>query len=656
LALWSLHAEDGSRLWLRHSTEAAALVTTTHASAVDPTVSLALKELRQGWRGQPVDLRLEPDDSLGEEGFKIENTALQLRLTAAHPQGLLYGAFHLLRLQECGREVHSEQQKPVVALRILNHWDNPDGTVERGYAGRSLWDWGALPDSLSSRYAAYARANASVGINGTVLNNVNASPTVLCDSTLHRVRALADVFRPYGLRVYLSVNFATPMALGELTTADPLNPDVRRWWRNKVAEIYRLIPDFGGFLVKANSEGQPGPCDFGRTHADGANMLAEALQPYGGLVMWRAFVYNPGDADRAKQATAEFAPLDGKFLANVVVQVKNGPIDFQPREPAHPLFYHMPHTALMAEWQITQEYLGQANHLVYLAPMWREFLAEVPVTSMQAVAGVANIGTDVNWCGHPFAAANWYAFGRLTWQPSLTADSIATEWVAQTFGTEPALAAALVPMMSASREAAVNYMMPMGLHHLFAWGHHYGPEPWCNVPGARADWLPPYYHKADAKGIGFDRTASGSNAVAQYPDSVARLIASPATCPERWLLWFHHLPWGYELSEGRSLWDELCLHYQAGVDAVRDFRRTWIAVRPYVDAERYADVARRLQTQEEDAVWWRDACLLYFRTFARRPFPDGVETPKRTLEELQHVQLPISNYECPSSDMLRKWR
>ncbi len=652
--MFALRAEDGSRLWLRQTTSASALVSTPDAP-LHPTTQLAADELRHGWRGGPIDMRLDARIR-GEEAFRIESTALQIRLTAATPTGLLYGAYHLLRLQECGRPVEAELQSPVFERRILNHWDNPDGTVERGYAGRSLWDWSALPDSLSPRYAAYARACASIGINGTVLNNVNASPTVLTDSTLQRVKALADVFRPYGLRVYLSVNFASPMALGDLKTADPRQPAVARWWRQKVQEIYRLIPDFGGFLVKANSEGQPGPCDYGRSHAEGANMLAEVLQPYGGIVMWRAFVYSPTDADRAKQATEEFAPLDGKFLSNVIIQIKNGPIDFQPREPVHPLFYHMPKTALMAEWQITQEYLGQSNHLVYLAPMWQEFLEDVPAEQLTAVAGVANIGTDPNWCGHPFAAANWYAFGRMAWEPTLTPDSIATEWVAQTFGTDQALRQALVPMMTASREAAVNYMMPLGLHHLFAWGHHYGPEPWCDVPGARADWLPPYYHRADARGIGFDRTQTGSNAVGQYPDTMAERWADPATCPQQYLLWFHHLPWDYELSDGRTLWDDLCLHYQAGVDAVRDFRRTWITVHPWVDAERYADVARRLEVQEADAVWWRDACLLYFQTFSKRPFPAGVEKPGHELDSLRNIKLPISNYECPSAGMLRAVR
>jgi alpha-glucuronidase len=628
---------------------------------------LAADELRRGWRGGPIDLRLVSPSELVQayntapeaplaEAFRIENTALQIRLYATTPVGLLYGAYHLLRLQECGRPVTATLQVPTFPLRLLNHWDNPDGTVERGYAGRSLWQWSELPDRLSPRYAAYARACASVGINGTVLNNVNASPTVLCDSTLRRVRALADLFRPYGLKVYLSVNFATPLALGELRTADPLDPAVRRWWRSKVEEIYRLIPDFGGFLVKANSEGQPGPCDYGRTHAEGANMLAEALQPHGGIVMWRAFVYNPGSSDRAAQATEEFAPLDGKFLSNVIVQIKNGPIDFQPREPAHPLFYHMPHTRLMAEWQITQEYLGQSNHLVYLAPMWREFLDEVPADGLTALAGVANIGTDTNWCGHPFAAANWYAFGRMAWTPTLSPDSIASEWVMQTFGSDPALRTALVPLMSSSREAAVDYMMPLGLHHLFAWGHHYGPEPWCDIPGARPDWMPSYYHRADARGLGFDRTATGSNALAQYPETIAAEIADPATCPAKWLLWFHHLSWDYELADGRTLWDELCLHYQAGVDAVRDYRRTWASLRNYVDEERFADVTRRLQIQEEDAVWWRDACLLYFQTFSRRSFPAGVQKAVHQLDTLRTVQLPISNFECPTEAQLKAVR
>ena len=543
----------------------------------------------------------------------------------------------------------SVTEQPVYDLRILNHWDNPDGTVERGYAGRSLWNWEELPGTLSPRYEAYARANASVGINGTVLNNVNASPQVLATGSLEKVKALADVFRPYGIKVYLSVNFASPIQLGKLDTADPLDKEVIRWWRRKVKEIYTLIPDFGGFLVKANSEGQPGPCDFGRTHAEGANMLADALKPYGGIVMWRAFVYSPTDSDRAKQAYLEFMPLDGQFHDNVIVQIKNGPIDFQPREPYSPLFTAMKQTSMMVEFQITQEYLGFSNHLAYLAPLWEEFFGEVRPDRLKAVAGVANIGTDVNWCGHHFAQANWYAFGRLAWNPSLTSDRIADEWLRQTFTSQPAFVRPVKEMMLQSREAVVNYMMPLGLHHQFAWGHHYGPEPWCSVPGARPDWLPSYYHKADKEGIGFDRSSKGSDAVSQYPDSLRQIYNDEATCPEIYLLWFHHVPWQHQMKSGRTLWGELCHAYDRGVRQVRGFQEVWDSVEPFVDVRRFREVQSKLKIQMRDAVWWKDACLLYFQTFSGMPIPAGIERPVHELEDMKRFRLEISNYECPES-------
>ena len=562
-------------------------------------------------------------------------------------------------MQETGQNVVEAQttENPAYNLRILNHWDNMDRTVERGYAGQSLWNWEELPNTLSDRYKEYARANASIGINGTVLNNVNASPKILSAEYLQKVKALADIFRPYGLRVYLSVNFASPMALDSLSTADPLDKEVIRWWKNKVKEIYRIIPDFGGFLVKANSEGQPGPCDFGRTHAEGANMLADALKPYKGIVMWRAFVYSPSDADRAKQAYLEFEPLDGQFRNNVIVQVKNGPIDFQPREPYSPLFGAMQHTPLMAEFQVTQEYLGHSNHLAYLAPMWKEFFEFVAPASLKAVAGVANIGTDANWCGHTFAQANWYAFGRLAWQPSLSSGNIADEWLKQTFGSQPSdISAQLKKMMLDSHEAVVNYMMPLGLHHIFAWGHHYGPEPWCSIPGARPDWLPSYYHRADKQGIGFDRSSKGSNAVAQYPETLAKQYDKIDTCPEEYLLWFHHVPWSHRMKSGRSLWDELCHHYDNGVRQVRDFQKIWDAAEKYIDAERFHEVQSKLKIQARDAVWWKDACLLYFQEFSGMPIPYEIERPIHELKDLQKVHLPISNYECPTKELLNKNR
>lgn len=651
LTLW---AEDGSRLWLRQTPVNQASVCCLVTS---PTLTVAREELAALWKGGEVDLQLCADEThrrLGKEGYTIRTSEGKTVLEAATEQGLLYATYHLLRLQAEGADCTrlDIQEKPAFDIRVLNHWDNLDGTIERGYAGRSLWKWEDLTDSVSARYREYARANASVDINGTVLNNVNASPEILSSDYLQKVRKLADVFRPYGIKVYLSVNFASPMKLGGLSTADPLDEEVARWWKEKVQEIYGLIPDFGGFLVKANSEGQPGPCDYGRTHAEGANMLAEALKPYGGIVMWRAFVYSPSDADRAKQAYLEFQPLDGRFRDNVMVQVKNGPIDFQPREPYSPLFGAMPHTPLMVEFQITQEYLGHSNHLAYLATMWNEFYRYVQPSSLKGVAGVVNVGDNVNWCGHDFAQANWYAYGRLAWNPDLSAEEIAREWLAQTFTTDRRFVEPMTQVMMESREAVVDYMMPLGLHHIFAWGHHYGPEPWCEVPGARADWLPSYYHQADKEGLGFDRSRTGSDAVSQYPDSLARVFDSLEQCPEEYLLWFHHVNWNQKLRSGRSLWDELCYKYQKGVDEVRAFQRIWKDMQPYVDAERYQAVAERLDIQARDAVWWKDACLEYFRTFSKKKYPEGVEPPVFTLKELKKVKLPISNYECPTSGML----
>ena len=647
-------AENGTNLWLRQEPSCQATVVCDIAS---PIIDVARKELASLWKGGKVILRISADREhygLGDEGYTIRSAGNDIILESSAEKGLLYAAYHLLRLQaeenDCKNLNISES--PLYEYRILNHWDNLDGTIERGYAGHSLWKWDELPVKISSSYEMYARANASIGINGTVLNNVNASVEILSDEYLVKVKALSDVFRPYGIKVYLSVNFASPIKLGGLPTADPLDKEVSEWWKNKVHDIYSLIPDFGGFLVKANSEGQPGPCDYGRTHAQGANMLASALKPYGGIVMWRAFVYSPTDDDRAKQAYLEFKPLDGKFLDNVIVQVKNGPIDFQPREPYSPLFGSMPHTPLMAEFQIAQEYLGHSNHLAYLAPMWKEFYKYVSPYFIKAVAGVSNIGDDTNWCGNDFAQANWYAFGRLAWNPALSSSQIATEWIVQTFTDEPEFLVPVNRMMLDSRETVVDYMMPLGLHHIFAWNHHYGPEPWCEIPGARADWLPSYYHRADKVGLGFDRTTSGSDAVSQYPDSLAAVFNSLDSCPEEYLLWFHHVPWGYKLKSGNNLWDELCYKYQSGVDKAHEFCEIWKQMSPYIDKERYEAVARRLKIQADDAVWWKDACLEYFRTFSRMKYPSGVDKPVYRLKELKKVKLPISNYECPTEEIL----
>lgn len=571
---------------------------------------------------------------------------------ASSPVTRLYCLAHRERLNRMGIEVSEViEESPRFARRILNHWDNLDGTIERGYAGRSIWRWDQLPDSVSPRYEEYARFCASVGINGAVLNNVNASSKILSQEYLVKVAKIADVLRPYGIQVYLSANFAAPMQLDSLPTADPLDKQVSRWWQRKADEIYRLIPDFGGFLVKANSEGQPGPCDFGRSHADGANMMARALKKHGGIVMWRAFVYSPADADRAKQAYLEFQPLDGKFDDNVIVQIKNGPIDFQPREPVSPLLLAMPQTKTMPELQITQEYLGMSNHLVFLAPMWEEFFDLVDPSTQSALAGVANVGDAANFTAHPFARANWYAFGRLAWDPTLTSEQIAREWIATDLGvTDPAVTDKIAKIMLGSHEAAVNYMMPMGLHHIFAFGHHYGPEPWCDVPGARADWLPKYYLRADSLGVGFDRSPSGSNAVAQYPDSLARLYADPATCPEKYLLWFHHLPW-------TRVWEPLCRHYEAGYQSALSMLSDWDSLRADIpDPALWADVRGRLMTQARDAQWWKDACLEYFSSFHGLPYPAGVTPAVHTLDDLRRIQLGIDNYTCPSPSLLNTLR
>lgn len=647
-------AENGSNLWLRQEPSCQATVV---CDITSPVIDVARKELASLWKGGEVILRISADREhygLGDEGYTIRSAGNDIILESSAEKGLLYAAYHLLRLQAEGNDCKNLNisESPLYEYRILNHWDNIDGTVERGYAGKSLWKWEELPTVISPAYEKYARANASVGINGTVLNTVNASVEILSDKYLAKVKALSDIFRPYGIKVYLSVNFASPMKLGGLDTADPMDEEVAEWWKRKVHEIYSLIPDFGGFLVKANSEGQPGPCDYGRTHAQGANMLASALKPYGGIVMWRAFVYSPTDDDRAKQAYLEFKPLDGKFLDNVIVQVKNGPIDFQPREPYSPLFGSMPHTPLMVEFQITQEYLGHSNHLAYLAPMWKEFYEYVSPYSIKAVAGVANIGDDVNWCGHDFAQSNWYAFGRLAWNPELSSSQIAREWLVQTFTDESEFLNPVEEMMLESREAVVDYMMPLGLHHIFAWNHHYGPEPWCEIPGARADWLPSYYHCADREGIGFDRTTTGSDAVSQYPDSLAAVFNSLSSCPEEFLLWFHHVSWDYKLKSDNTLWDELCYKYQTGVDKAQEFCEVWNQMSDYVDSERYQAIANRLKIQADDAVWWKDACLEYFRTFSRMKYPSGVDKPVFRLKELKKVKLPISNYECPSEDIL----
>jgi len=617
--------------------------------------------------GEPaVNAEVIVDSTLDirNDGFMIKDGPEGRRIMARTEVGALYGTYALQRLERTGKADGQLDimEEPAYERRILNHWDNLDNTIERGYAGWSIWHWGEpVPVELIKEYA---RLNASIGINGSVLNNVNATPEMLHRDNLERVAEIADVMRPYGVHVYLSVNFSSPAALGGLATSDPLVPEVRQWWADKVAEIYGLIPDFGGFLVKANSEGLPGPQDFGRTHADGANMLADALRPYDGIVMWRAFVYAPNSADRANQAYDEFVPLDGQFRDNVIVQIKNGPVDFQPREPFSPLFGGMSRTAMMVEFQITQEYLGFSNHLVYLPPLFEECLdsdtycsgpgstiADITTGKVYpeaynttAIAGVANIGRDKNWCGHYFAQSSWYGFGRLAWNPYLSSEEIAREWLVQTFTSEDGFVEPMLDMMMTSRETAVDYMMPLGLHHIFAGGHHYGPEPWYEPEGARLDWLPKYYHQADSEGIGFDRTRNGSCNVDQYHEPLASMYNSLETCPEELLLWFHHIPWDHKMSSGRTFWDEMCHRYDRGIKTVRRYQAIWEDAKPYVDAGRWEAVREKLAIQESDARWWRDACVQYFGEFSGMPVPADVEQPERPLEELKKIKLNMLHH------------
>ena len=636
IAGWSTaNAEDGSHLWLR-------LNTVSNPTTITGVKGTAMTELQTYWQGAPVVLKRQK--GLAKDGYTIKSQGDKIVIAAANDAGLLYGAYHLLRLQQTGNTtaLFDISEKPFYDLRILNHWDNPDGTCERGFAGKSIF-LNPNPERLKM----YARANASVGINGTVLNNVNAKPEALSTASLEKTKSIADQLRPYGIRVYLSINFASPIKVGGLPTADPLDKKVVGWWKEKVNEIYKLIPDFGGFLVKANSEGEPGPQDFGRTHADGANMLAGVLKPHKGIVMWRAFVYAPQSPDRANQAYLEFMPLDGQFADNVIIQIKNGPVDFQPREPYSPLFTAMQKTQMMVEFQLTQEYLGAANHLVYLAPMWQEFFSFVKPSSLRAMAGVANIGDDINWCGHHFAQANWYAFGRAAWNPALTPKEIADEWLAQTFTDNPSFVSTVSQLMLDSREAAVSYMMPLGIHHIFAGVHHYGPEPWYSPKGLRADWTPPYYHKADAVGLGFNRTLTGSANVKQYPEALCQLYNDINTCPENLLTWFHHVPWNHKMKSGRTFWDELCHKYADGVHETRRFLAMWDAMQSYVDAQRFSEVQRKLRIQTRDSEWWRDACLLYFQTFSHRSIPQDVEHPVHNLDEMMNFRIPISMYENP---------
>ena len=652
--LTSLHVSaqsDGSQLWLgKQYANSCQVISQLPDNA---TAKIAKQELENNWRGKNVELKIDKALNLGE-GYNIyarpaqqgDNIQYEATITASNPIGLLYGAYELIRLQNTdayntgsGNQQNfskaiDETEKPQVGLRILNHWDNLDGSIERGYAGKSIFKWeeiklgkngkgGSISKSLHDRLITYARANASLGINGSVLNNVNASPKMMTAEYINKVKVIANILRPYGIRVYLSINFASPMALGYTKTADPLDKKVQQWWKKKAKEIYATIPDFGGFLVKANSEGQPGPGDYHRTHADGANMLADAVKPYGGIIMWRSFVYgaNHKGEDRVKQAVSEFKGMDGKFRDNVILQSKNGPLDFQPREPYAPIFDNIKQTPQIAELQITQEYLGQSKHLTYLAPMWKEFFGFVNPDKLVGISGVANIGDDANWCGHPFSQANWYAFGRLAWNPSLTAEEIAHEWLVQTYeNQDERFTKPVEMMMMTSREACVNYMMPLGLHHIFKFDHHYGPEPDGFIASYPLEWCPVYYHKADAQGVGFDRSSKGTDAVGQYPEPYRSQYDNIETCPEEYLLWFHHVAWDYKMKSGSTLWQELCMKYNMGVAMVEVYRDYWhTSAKQYMKGheQEWQHTDSLLNVQLENAKEWRNTCLKYFQTFSK---------------------------------------
>ncbi len=697
-------ANDGYKLWLQYNVVKNEILRKNYQSHIkrlmpygnSKTIQIALNELERGFKGmlgeaylskvnksnanncllvfgskaslnQDVLNELEKDFSkITDEGFIIKSIILkgkkQIIITGKTDIGVLYGVFNFLRLIQTNKSIEnlSIVDAPKLKVRVLNHWDNLDRTVERGYSGSSIWDWHRLPDYIDQRYIDYARANASIGINGTVLNNVNANALILTPYYLEKVKALANVFRPYGIKVYLTARFSAPIEIGGLETADPLDTRVIQWWKDKTAEIYKSIPDFGGFLVKANSEGQPGPQNYDRNHVDGANMMAEALAPFGGIVMWRAFVYSEHDAnDRAKQAYAEFVPYDGQFKDNVLVQVKNGAIDFQPREPFHPMFGAMPKTNLMMEFQITQEYLGCSTHTVFLPELYEEVLqadtyrkgkgstvakdidGSLFNKKLTGMAGVSNIGADRNWTGNVFLQANWYGFGRLAWNPQLSSKVIADEWLRETFTNDESFIKPVKEMLLNSREAVVNYMTPLGLHHIMATGHHYGPGPWVSNL-SRPEWNPVYYHKADNEGIGFDRTPTGSNATAQYAPEVTNMFNDINTCPEEYLLWFHHVPWDYKLKNGLSLWNGLALKYQEGVNQVQSMVHTWNDMETYVDSQRFNDIKMLLNIQDKEAKWWRDACLLYFQQFSKKELPEGVEKPTQTLEYFKSLEFPFA--------------
>jgi alpha-glucuronidase len=695
-------AEDGYRLWLRYDKISNSSLLNKYKTAIQfpfvigksETVTIAQNELSNALSGlfgagiisnsgniaastlicstpyqsqeiKNLSAKLNLS-KVGEEGFVVTTQMIRSKkriIIAGNTDiAVLYGVYHFLRLLQTNQSIDNLNiiSVPKLKLRMLNHWDNLNRTVERGYAGFSIWDWHKLPGYIDKRYVDYARANASIGINAISLTNVNANSIVLTKPYLEKVKALADIFRPYGIKIFLTARFSSPIEIGRLRTADPLNDTVQNWWNEKAKEIYSLIPDFGGFLVKANSEGQPGPQNYKRNHADGANMMADAVAPFKGIIIWRAFVYSDvNPEDRHKQAYNEFVPLDGKFRNNVMVQVKNGAIDFMPREPFHPLFGAMPKTPLMMEFQVTQEYLGQATNLVFLAPLFKEVLqsdtyykgkgstvakiidGSLDNHSLNGMTGVANIGNDINWCGHPFAQANWYALGRLAWDYDLSSDQIADEWLQMTYSNNSSFLAAASKMMLQSRDIMVQYSNPSGLHHIMGTGHHYGPAPWISNLN-RPDWNPVYYHKADSIGVGFNRTVTGSNAIEQYFPEARKLWEDLNTCEEKNLLWFHHVAWNYKMKSGRTLWDELCYQYYTGADRVKNMQQIWNGLRQFVDKERFEQVNMLLKIQYDEAVWWRNACLLYFQTFSKLPIPANYQQPDKTLDYYKSLRFPFA--------------
>lgn len=672
----SQSTDDGHMLWFKTSgTKVVKDVDKNNSDTA--TIDIAKAELSQyGKNEDEVELEiLNPkNQELGDQGYKIDaSNSDKIKISANTQIGLLYATYAYMREDKTGQLAKIVQtETPSYNDRILDHWDNPNGTIERGYAGSSLWKWEELPNKIRPEYEEYARANAAIGINGSVLNNVNADVCMLTQEYLEKVKVLADIFRPYGIKVYLSLNFAAPKHLANLNTSDPLDPQVIKFWKDKVAEIYNYVPDFGGFLVKANSEGQSGPQDYGRCHADGANMLADALKPYGGIVMWRAFVYSPQSEDRAMQAVEEFKPLDGQFRDNVSIQIKNGPVDFQPREPFSPLFGCMTNTNIMPEVQITQEYLGHSIYMAYLHPMWKECLdsdtyqygqgstvsaitqGKLRQSSISAIAGVSNIGDDANWCGHDLAQANWYAYGRMAWNTNTSSKQIVEEFLKLAFSNDSEFVSKVSQMMLDSRETIVNYQEPLGLHHIFEMNHHYGPGPWDVL--SRPDWCPSYYHKAATDGIGFNRTQTGSNAVSQYNEPLKTLYSNPETCPDELLLWFHHLPWDYKMKNGETLWNALHQKYQEGINSAQSYIDTWDSIKQYIDNKRFSRVRDKLVRQAKDAIWWRDAQMLYFQTFSNLPFPNDVTPSQKKLEWLKNFKLDITNYEAPKMDDLPDYK